>query len=415
MTERRAYIVGGGLAGLAAATALLEKGVPVTLAEAAPQAGGRCRSFFDRQLGCDIDNGNHLVLSGNTDVASYLQRIGARDTVEILAPVFPFRDVSSGESWSIKLSDGRIPWRLLCPHHGIPGVRFRDYWHSRRILKATSSETVADVLSETGQLYSHFWKPFAVAVLNTEPETAAAALLKPVIEETLLKGGSACRPVMAKRGLGFSFVEPALDYLQGNGADVRLGVRCRQINSSHGRVSSIDLEGDVIDIGENDIVISALPPPVVTNLLADIPAPQDFRSIVNVHFRLDGEVQGSSIIGIIGGVAEWLFLRGDIASVTISAAEHLVADAADEIAERVWRDVAPILTCDPEVLPPVRVIKEKRATFAQTPENLRLRPPYATKLRNLWLAGDWTDTGLPATIEGAIRSGHQSAALALNK
>lgn len=415
MTERRAYIIGGGLAGLAAATALAEKGVPVTLAEAAPQAGGRCRSFFDRQLDCDIDNGNHLVLSGNTDAASYLQRIGAQDTVDILAPVFPFRDVSTGESWSVELSNGRVPWRLLCPHHGIPGVRLRDYWHSRDILKATSFATVEDVLSGTGELYPRFWKPFAVAVLNTEPETAAAALLGPVIEETLLKGGHACRPVMAKRGLGFSFVEPALDYLRANGANVRLGARCREISSSHGCISSIDLEGDVIDIDENDIVISALPPVVAMNLLPDIPAPQDFRSIVNVHFRLDGEMKGPSVIGIIGGVAEWLFIRGDIASVTISAADHLIDDPADDTAVRVWRDIAPILGHDPAVLPSVRVIKEKRATFAQTPANVRLRPPYATKLRNLWLAGDWTDTGLPATIEGAIRSGQRSAALALNR
>ncbi len=241
MSERRAYVIGGGVAGLAAATAIAEKGVSVTLAEAAPQAGGRCRSFFDRQLACDIDNGNHLVLSGNTDVASYLRRIGAGDTVDILSPVFPFRDVATGEDWEIKLSSGRIPWRLLCPHHGIPGVHIRDYWRSRRILKATDSDTVEGVLSDTGELYLRFWKPFAVAVLNTEPETAAAALLKPVIEETLLKGGLACRPVLAKRGLGYSFVEPALSYLGRKNAPVRLGTRCRKIVMSHDRVRSIDL------------------------------------------------------------------------------------------------------------------------------------------------------------------------------
>lgn len=415
MSEQRAYVIGGGVAGLAAATAIAEKGVSVTLAEAAPQAGGRCRSFFDRQLACDIDNGNHLVLSGNTDVASYLRRIGAGDTVDILSPVFPFRDVATGEDWEIKLSSGRIPWRLLCPHHGIPGVHIRDYWRSRRILKATDSDTVEGLLSDTGELYLRFWKPFAVAVLNTEPETAAAALLKPVIEETLLKGGLACRPVLAKRGLGYSFVEPALAYLGRKNAPVRLGTRCRKIVMSHDRVRSIDLEGEMIDIGEKDIVISALPPSVVTNWLPNVSAPQDFRSIVNVHFRLDDGMKTPSITGIVGGTAEWLFLRGNIASVTISAAEHLVDDPAEDIATRVWRDIAPILERDPAILPPVRVIKEKRATFAQTPENVALRPANVTMLRNLWLAGDWTDTGLPATIEGAIRSGHRCAALALNR
>ncbi len=415
MTERHAYVIGGGVAGLAAATVLAERGILITLIEAAPQAGGRCRSFFDKQLGCDIDNGNHLVLSGNTDVAAYLKRIGASDTVDVLPPAFLFRDLATGEAWEIRLSEGCIPWRLLCPHRGIPGARLMDYWRSRRVLEAGAADTIQGLLADTGALYSRFWKPFAVAVLNTEPENAAAALLKPVIKETLLKGGQACRPILAKRGLGFSFVDPALDYLRGKSADIRLGVRCREIRTSQDRVSAIDLDGEILQVNEDDIVISALPPVVATDLLPGLSAPEDFRAIVNVHFRLDKDVALPSIIGIVGGTAEWLFLRGNIASVTISAAQHVVDAAAEDIAATVWRDIASLLGRHAEVLPPVRVIKEKRATFAQTPENAHLRPSNATELRNLWLAGDWTDTGLPATIEGAVRSGHRSAALALNR
>jgi len=413
MSDGRAFVLGGGVAGLACATALAEQGRAVTLIEAAPQAGGRCRSFFDKQLGCDIDNGNHLVLSGNADAMTFLARIGAMETLDFLPPRFPFHDVAQGRAWDVALGRGRIPWRLLCPHHGIPGVRLADYWHSRKLLKAGPDDTVAGMLSGTGALYEKFWKPFAVAVLNTEPETAAAALLVPVIRETLMQGGQACRPVLTKSGLGRSFVDPALAYLRAKGADVRLGVRCRAIGIDAVRVRTLDLDGERVALDDDSIVVSALPPMIAAGLIPDISAPDEFRAIVNVHFRIDEAVPGPKIIGIVGGVAEWLFIRGNIASVTISAAERVVDDPAEEIAGRVWRDISGVLSLNGKALPKVRVIKEKRATFAQTPEQVRRRPAHGTGLENLWLAGDWTATGLPATIEGAIRSGHRCAGLAL--
>ncbi len=414
MSTGRIYVLGGGLAGLAAASMLCERGRAVTLIETASQAGGRCRSFFDKILGCDIDNGNHLVLSGNTDAMKYLNRIRAAHTIDILPPRFPFHDVISGAHWEIRLGRGRIPWRLFCPHHGIPGVRLRDYWQSRKLLNAGPEETIADVLSDTGHLYERFWKSFSIAVLNTEPENAAACLLAPVIRETLLQGGRSCRPVLAKQGLGFSFVDPALAYLKSKGVDIRLGVRCRGIGINEGRVVSLDLLGETVELGDDDVVISALPAGVVGEMLPSITVPDEFRSIVNVHFDMGQPAPESRFIGLLGGLAEWLFVRGRVASVTISAADTVVDKPADDIATRVWQDLAPLLAQSPASMPPVRVIKEKRATFAQTPRQAELRPRAAGDVRNLFMAGDWTDTGLPATIEGAIRSGHRCAGLALN-
>ena len=112
---------------------------------------------------------------------------------------------------------------------------------------------------------------------------------------------------------------------------------------------------------------------------------------------------------MLGGVAEWLFLRGAVVSVTVSAADALAVRPADEIGARLWQDVARALTLDGPV-PPFRIVKERRATFAQTPSAMHRRPPTETHLANLVLAGDWTATGLPATIESAIRSGHKAAA-----
>ena len=137
---------------------------------------------------------------------------------------------------------------------------------------------------------------------------------------------------------------------------------------------------------------------------------------MNAHFRLDEAVElpgGSRLLGIIGGAAHWLFARGDIASVTVSAADKLAEQDAGEIAETLWRDVALALGKPPSAPPPVRIVKEKRATFAQIPAALARRAAPETAYDNLFLAGDWTATGLPATIEGAVLSGHRAAALAL--
>lgn len=415
MSNGRVYVLGGGVAGLAAATALAEKGQDVTLIEAAPQAGGRCRSFFDKQLQTYIDNGNHLVLSGNTHAMRYLARIDALNTVEVLPACFFYEEITTGEAWSIDMGTRRYPLHLLCPKYRIPGTRLIDYWRSRKILSAKASDTIVGVLKPSGALYEKFWASFAVSVLNTAPDEASAALLAPVVRETLGKGSAACRPILAKRGLGFSFVDPAIEYLKECGADIQLGNRCRHIEVVNNEVLSLDIDGEKISLEDRDIVISALPPSNAKDLLPMLTVPNEYRSIMNAHFRIGSNTYETLITGILGGFAEWLFVRDGIASVTISAADNIVDETSDKLAHRIWQDIAPILNLKPDQLPTHRIIKEKRATIAQTPEMVSLRPKSATNIRNLLLAGDWTDTGLPATIEGAIQSGHEGASLALNR
>ncbi len=415
MRSGHVFVLGGGVAGLASATLLAEEGQNVTLIEAAPQAGGRCRSFYDKHLEADVDNGNHLVLSGNVDSMRYLRRIDALETIDILPAHFPYRDINTGESWSIDLGKRRLLLRALCPKHRIPGTKLMDYWRSRAVLSASENDTVAQALKPTAALYDKFWAQFAVSVLNTKPEEASARLLAPVIRETLLKGGLACRPVLAKRGLGFSFVEPALTYLERSGVNVLLRKRCRRADIQEGWVVSLDIDGEKIFLNTIDTVISALPPTNTKDIFPHLTVPDDFRSIVNGHFKISETAYTEPITGLQGGLVEWLFLRGNMASITISAADKIVDEPADMLAKRIWREIATILGMGSQKIPLHRIIKEKRATIAQTPEMVTKRPKALTEVENLLLAGDWTDTGLPATIEGAIRSGHLAAKLALNR
>ena len=417
MAAPRVHIIGAGLAGLAAAVRLSQAGRPVTLYEAAPRAGGRCRSYLDPQLGCVIDNGNHLMLSGNHAIMAYLKSIGASD--RLAGPnsaAFPFIDVASGARWSLRPGDGVIPWWLLDPARRVPETSVWQYLSVARVMRANDRDTMSACVGDTGTLYRNFWEPLTVAVLNTPPGQAAAGLMRPVLRETFLKGAAACRPLVARDSLAATLVDPALETLAKAGVDIRFSTRIKSLRIENGRVTALEGDGDAIALPDGDMAVLAVPPWVAETVLPGLKVPPPGEPIVNVHYRLPQAVVGAGdvrIVGVVGGAAQWVFARGEIASVTISAAADMNDTPAEDIARRCWPDVALALELGDMPLPAARVVKERRATFAQTPDALALRPSCRTATGNLFLAGDWTATGLPATIEGAVRSGFTAAAEAL--
>ncbi len=409
----RCHVVGAGLAGLACAVALAERGRAVSLYDAAGQAGGRCRSLFDQSLDRPIDNGNHLLLSANRAALGFLDTIGAGDSlVGPAEAVFPFLDLRSGERWTLRPNDGPLPWWILSARRRVPGSRLGDYLRGLAILRANDRDTVTDRIAAEGPLWERFWEPLTVAALNTAPEEASARLLRAVVMETFARGAAACRPLIAKQGLSDSFVAPALAHLRARGAEILFNRRLRSIEDDGVRVTALDFGTQRLSLGPQDSLVIALPAPGAKALLPELDAPLETRPIVNGHIRLPHPVglpEGGPVLGLIGGTAQWLFLRGDVVSLTVSAAEELAGLPNETVAARLWQDTAKALELDPAEVPPIRIIKEKRATFAQTPEAAAHRPGPTTRWRNAFLAGDWTDTGFPATIEGAIRSGQAAA------
>src|SRR5438876_717708 len=167
MTSGRAHIVGAGLAGLAAAVRLVGERRSVTLYESSQHAGGRCRSYLDAELGCRIDNGNHLLLAGNAAAMAYVERIGALATFERQAEAeIPFIDVASGERWRLRPNRGAVPWWLLDPARRVPGTRPRDYLEALKLRRAAAEATVTAVLDPASRLFRRLWQPLAVAALN---------------------------------------------------------------------------------------------------------------------------------------------------------------------------------------------------------------------------------------------------------
>jgi squalene-associated FAD-dependent desaturase len=405
----RVHIVGAGLAGLSAAVALAGRGVRVVLSDSAKQAGGRCRSYHDSVLDMVIDNGNHLVLSGNPAVARYLAAIGAQDRlVGPSSAAFPFFDLVTHRTWTLRPNDGPLPWWVLVPGRRIPGTRLRDYLALATLMRRHPGRTIADVLPCKGVLWQKFLRPLLVSVLNTAPEQGSADLVAAVLRETFAKGGRQIHARVATPSLAAAFVEPALQHLRKGGAEIRLGRRLTALKLKGERVSSLSFVDGEESVSANEIVILAVPPWTAAELLPGLTVPDAFCAIVNAHFKVVPPDGAPLMVGLIGGTAEWVFAFHDRLSVTVSAADRLLDSDGDTLASLLWRDVAAAHGLSTG-LPPCRIVKEKRATFAATPAQNARRPACRTRWSNLLLAGDWTDTGLPATIEGALRSGEKAA------
>ena len=411
---KRAHVIGAGLAGLSASIALVEAGYAVTLSEGARQAGGRCRSYHDPQLGMVIDNGNHLVLSGNRAVRRYLATIGAAD--RLAGPEqarFAFVDLQREELWLLRPNRGVVPWWIFASARCLPGTRATDYLDLLRLMQAGPDASVGEVIATKGALWNKLLEPFLLAVLNTPAAEGSAKLGGAVLRETIARGGDAYRPRVASPTLAAAFVEPALAWLEQRGSPVRLHRRLRAIEREGDRVTALDFgAGQTDPVTEGEPVVLAVPSWAASALLPGLIAPFEHHAIVNAHFKIAAPAEAEPLTGVLGGTAEWIFAFDDRISVTISAADALVAEDREQLVSRIWADVAAV-HCLPPALPPWQLVVEKRATFAATPEQDRLRPPTRTLWRNLFLAGDWTQTGLPATIEGAIRSGEAAATAAV--
>jgi zeta-carotene desaturase len=442
-----AIVVGGGFAGLAAATALAEAGSRVIVMEARPHLGGRARSWIDLETGHVVDNGQHLFMGCYVETLRLLSRLGALDRLA-LQPRLQLTFLDRGQRPAVfRLPPLPSPWNLAAGLLAFPGLSFSDRLallrvgrdvarRSRRGAVAAADlddRTVAEWLAGLGQppeATRRLWFPLAIAALNEDPQVASAACFLPVLREAFHRGTSGSRLGIARVGLSDLYVDPALHYLRAKGCEVRTRTQIRRVLIEGGRCSGV-LMPDGTRLAAGAVVV-AVPPEELLELLSPGTAAEpafagasrlETSPIVSVYLWFGSPVTELPFAGLIGGTWQWLFNRRAFAGsagaehgvpLVCSAARHLVDRPREQLVRLALEDLHAFL---PEsrraTLRHSLVIKEKRATISPARGALALRPASLTPYRGLHLAGDWIATGLPATIEGAVLSGHACARQAL--
>jgi hypothetical protein len=409
------HVVGGGLAGLSAAVALASApgGHDVVLHEAAPRAGGRCRSWHDTELDVEIDNGTHALLGVNAGALGYLARIGAEDRVHWLDGGIEFMDLRDGARWRVRgPSDMLRAWR-----HGGSGAASEIALLLRLLAPSRGAAVPAELAAATG-LGRLAWDPLVRSIMNAAPGIAAAAPFAAALRRVLLGGRRGMRVGLARHSLSDCLVDPATALLARRGARLRLGARLREVRiGTDGSPCALHFDGEVVELGRGDRAILALPPWDLARCAPGLAPDCTASPIVNLHAVLDMPDPGSNDIvfrGLVGGQVEWVLRRGRVASSTTSAAEGLSGLSREELHARLWPDMARALG-----LPAGaralrwRTIVERRATPLQDAAFEARRPGIASAAANVLLAGDWVVPGLPCTIESAIASGAAAAEAAL--
>jgi hydroxysqualene dehydroxylase len=409
------HIIGAGFSGLAAAVALAsDQSCDVVVHESAMQAGGRRRSYLDDAANTMIDNGNYFLLSGSAAAFAFVDSIGARDEFEVLAEsALPFADMASGQRWSLRPNEGRLPWWLLDGRRRLPHSQVQDYWPVGRLLRANPRSALGDVFECSGPLYDRMLRPLLLAALNTDPKIAAARLAAAPFRNLLSTGGRGAHLCLPRNGLSRAMVEPALAHLHRCSAQVRFGRRLQSLEFAGPRVERLEFEHDSVVLSSRDQIVLAVPAFAAGALVPTITTPTQFNATLTAHFNIAPPPTQPRALGVVNGAINWLFAWPDRLSATINHANDLMEVSREHLAAQVWREVA-ALTGHADAMPSWRIIRQRRATFSATPQQDARRPGVETPSNNLFLSGAYVGRGMPTGLDSTIRSG-QAAARAVVK
>ena len=412
-------IIGGGYAGMAAAVELAARDIPVTVFEAAPALGGRARRVTINDTA--LDNGLHILIGAYSETLRLIEKVAPGRDSFLRLPL----DLQVHQRFRLRAAKLPAPlhvaWALLTAR----GLSRADKRAAARFMQAMKQRsyrlaqdcTVAALLedySQTIDLIEYLWAPLCIAALNTPMQRASAQVFLNVLRDSLGAGRAASDLLLARMDLTTLFPKPAAEYVRARGGHVETGATVERVTQD-GSGFSVQAHGQSRHF---DQVICAVPAHHAAALLADIPVLDytrdainalDYEPIHSVWLQFAGAVRlPAPMIGISDSPAQWLFdreaicgQRGLIGAV-ISASGEQVGEAQEALAQRVVADIAKNFGPLPK-LKWQRVIAEKRATFSCTPD--LVRPASITACKHFFLAGDYTASDYPATIEAAVRSG----------
>jgi squalene-associated FAD-dependent desaturase len=447
MSAPDVVVIGAGVAGLRAAVELAARGARVSVLEAKAVLGGRATAFNDPQTGERVDNGQHVMLGCYHETFAFLRQIGTEDRVRVQPGLeIDFVDLAGERSrlslpglpTPINFVAGLLDWTALGWRDRIAAMRLaapiriaqagqREEGRGKKPTRIAASpgETVEEWLIHNGQtarIREMLWEPLALAALNQSVRVAAAPPFAAVLAQMFGGGPRDASLALPTWPLDQVYAEPARRFIEDRGGEVRIGCPAR-IHLQHGRVSYVEARGERLEARS---VVAAVPWYALVDLFAGDTAPVDAirkaaaatkpSPIASVNLWLNRRILRSPFLGLPGRSMQWVFdkeqmFETETSHITLvsSGADDVMALQNDELTALALRELR-------EAVPEARsakvvrasVVRERRATYSLAPGQ-PARPPTATEVNGLVLAGDWIDTGLPATIEGAAISGRRAA------
>ncbi len=467
---KKCIVIGGGFAGLTASAYLTNAGINVGLIEASPKLGGRAYSFLHKETSTIVDNGQHILLGCYDYTLNFLSLIGAQDKVQFqekmkvnfLKPNFDLHELkSSSLPYPFNFLSALLKFTAVTFHERLSILRLflKLPFLAKRDLEKISVNEFLIKENQNENVKKAFWEILCVGALNTGLEKASAKMLADILKIIFLKGSSGSRMVFPKAGLSEMYCESAKQFIEQKGGMVSLSEKVEEIKVEKGRAAEISTNKRTIT--DFDFVICAVPffalEKIVMSLESSrhselvseskfrsddtremlkqvqhdisLSAVQSFNhsiiqpfnhstiqsftprysSILNVHVWLKENKFGNNFYGLIGSKLHWVFSHTTNLNCVISDADYLMNLSDDEIMNLIYSELEKYLRITRQEITNHLILKEKRATFIPSREILYNRPNTETEIINLFLAGDWVNTGLPSTIESAVKSGSVAA------
>lgn len=418
---KKVIVIGGGFAGLSAACSLSEKGIQVELLEASPKLGGRAYSLLDEATGQFIDNGQHLLMGCYKYSLDFLRRVGASKNFDFISPLKLCYVENGGQQFELNIRSNLYPFNLLSAVFRFRALSFRNRIKLLLPLislllpikhKNCSVEQWLKRFLQNDETIERFWELLTVSSMNAGCAEVSAETFKRMLRIIFLNGNRNTALVIPKMDLNAAYVYFARDFIEKNGGRISLSEKVKTVELKNGKAVSILT--DKRQIADFDSVVLAVPSFSVNRILENASVIDAdalvYSPILTLHLWLKSNPFTERIYGLIKSDIHWLFNHGSHVSLVISSANEFLNENKEEVTERLLTELQnyfPVFYRD--LVVHTRLLIEKRAAFVETLDTERIRKKFAFCYGNVVLAGDWTNTKLPATVEGAVKSGVKAA------
>jgi squalene-associated FAD-dependent desaturase len=421
---KHCIVIGGGIAGLTSAAYLSKQNIKVTLLESSPKLGGRAYSFTEQKFNDVVDNGQHILMGCYSDTLHFLKLIGAKENFIYQKSLKVNFLTKEGMHVRLKSFTSIYPFNLLIAMLNFNVITFAERLSLLKFViklpfishQKLSDKNVRDWLKEEKQsddTIKSLWEIIAVGALNTNIDKASAFMFREILMKIFFNGNFSATIILPKFGLSDTYVKNAKEFIESNGGEIKLSSGVKEFIINDNKIVEIKTADEVYR--NFDCVISAIPFYALNNIYPEFLGNEklefEYSSILNIHIWLKNNPLKEQFYGLIDSPVHWIFNKGNHINLVISDADYLIDKSAEDIYKTCLSELIRYTNVEESDILQYKVLKEKRATFIPSNKIINTRPPSKTKIVNLFLAGDWTDTGLPSTIESAVKSGRIAAEL----